>query len=120
MPSDLPLAERHCVPCRPGADALLPDEIAARLPLVPGWTQAEPGRLHRTYRFCDFAGGLALLNRIGVVADEEDHHPDVLLAWGRLEFTLWTHAANGLTDNDFILAAKIDLLAANAPGRRGD
>ena len=88
---------------------------------MPGWhLTADFGRLHRTHRFRDFAGGLALVNRVGVVADEEDHHPDVLLAWGRLEFTLWTHAANGLTDNDFILAAKIDRLAADAPGRRPD
>ena len=90
------------------------------LPQVPAWTVEAGPRLRRTYRFRDFASGLALVNRIGAMAEEEDHHPDLVLAWGRVEVTLWTHIIDGLTENDFVVAAKTEQLATDAPGRRPD
>ena len=68
-------------------------------------------RLEREYRLPDFAAGLALVNRIGALAEAQDHHPDLLLAWGRVRITVWTHSVGGLSLNDFILAAHIDRLA---------
>jgi len=67
--------------------------------------------VRRVYRLPDFASGLALVNSIGALAQAQDHHPDLLLAWGRVEITLWTHSVSGLSRNDFILAAHIDRLA---------
>ncbi len=67
-------------------------------------------RLRKTFRFPDFAAGLAFVNRIAEVAEREQHHPDILLAWGRVSLEVWTHAIGGLSENDFILAAKIDRL----------
>ncbi|MSQ28444.1 MAG: 4a-hydroxytetrahydrobiopterin dehydratase [Dehalococcoidia bacterium] len=114
------MAARKCVPCRGDTPPLTEDEIGALLPQVPGWTVEAGQRLHRTYRFRDFAAGLALVNRIGAVAEEEDHHPDLVLAWGRVEVTLWTHIIDGLTENDFVVAAKTERLAKDATGRRPD
>ena len=114
-----PLADRRCAPCTSDTPALLPEEVAAYAEQVPGWTVDDNLKVHRSYRFRDFASGLAFVNRIGEVAEAEDHHPDLFLAWGLVQVTIWTHAINGLSENDFILAAKIDALAQDAPGRRG-
>ena len=116
--AQLPLTSRSCIPCRGDTPPLTAAEIAAYLPQVPKWTVEEGKRLRRTYRFKDFATGLALVNRIGAMAEEEDHHPDIFLAWGRVEVTLWTHIIDGLTENDFVVAAKTERLAEHAPGRR--
>ncbi|MBI2885995.1 MAG: 4a-hydroxytetrahydrobiopterin dehydratase [Chloroflexi bacterium] len=110
------LAQRRCVPCRSGTPPLTPEEIAGLTPQVPHWTVEEHRRLRRTYRLKDFATALALVDQIGAVAEAEDHHPDLSLAWGKVEVLLWTHKIGGLSENDFILAAKIDALAASAPG----
>lgn len=78
------------------------------LAAIPGWRLEGGDRLRRSYRFPDFATALAFVNAAGDVAEEQGHHPDLLLSWGRVEATLWTHAAGGLTESDFVLAARLD------------
>lgn len=106
-----PLADRHCVPCDGGTPTLPAEEAQALLTELPGWDLDDRGRLARTYEFKGFMPGVALVNAIAAVAEAEGHHPDLLLAWGTLGVSLTTHAAGGLTENDFVLAAKIERLA---------
>lgn len=111
----IPLAERHCEACEPGTPALAPEQIDRLLQQVAGWSVVEPDghlALTRTIRFKGFMPGVELVNRIAVLAEHEGHHPDLHLSYGSLRVELWTHAAGGLTDNDFVLAAKIDRLGA--------
>ena len=105
------LADRHCVPCKPGTPTLPRDAVEMMLQQLPGWTVVEVGdhlELTRTYRFKGFTPGVELVDAIAPIAEAEGHHPDLHLAYGWLRVDLWTHAAGGLTENDFILAAKID------------
>lgn len=102
------LSAKHCVVFRKGTPPLGPDDTARLLRLVDGWNIQDGPRLAKAWRFADFASALAFVNRIGAIADAENHHPDVALAWGRVGIELWTHDAGGLTENDFILAARID------------
>lgn len=106
------LAKRTCVPCSTNTPPLAPDRVRELLAQVPDWRLAADGkRIARNWRVLDFAAGLDFLCRIGDVAEAEDHHPDLHLANYRdVTVELWTHAAGGLTENDFILAAKIDAL----------
>ncbi|HUI41203.1 MAG TPA: 4a-hydroxytetrahydrobiopterin dehydratase [Terriglobia bacterium] len=104
------LAERHCVPCRRGAPPLRPEAIGPLAQQTSGWEVAGEHHLRKGFRFPDFRRALDFVNRVGELAEAEHHHPDILLGWGKVEITLWTHAAGGLTENDFILAAKIDRL----------
>jgi len=104
-----PLAERRCVVCRPGTPTL-PDQEAKRLlEQLDGW-QVEGAVVARTVTFKDFMPGVRLVDRIAEVAEAEGHHPDLHLSYGSLRIELTTHAAGGVTENDFILAAKIDRL----------
>ena len=108
-----PLVERHCVACRPGSPHLGRGEIADLLTQVEGWNVEESEghlRLSKVFKFKGFMPGVELVNRIAPIAEAEKHHPDLLLSYGSLTVWLWTHAAGGLTENDFILAAKIDRL----------
>jgi 4a-hydroxytetrahydrobiopterin dehydratase len=110
-----PLAERHCVACKPGTPALSRDDAAVLLRDLPGWSLEEAGghlELTRTYRFEGFLPGVELVNRFASVAEAEGHHPDLLLTYGSLAVRLWTHAAGGLTENDFILGAKLERTVA--------
>ncbi|MGK2859196.1 MAG: 4a-hydroxytetrahydrobiopterin dehydratase [Thermoanaerobaculia bacterium] len=103
------LANGHCVPCRGDVPALRSEAIAPLLErLGGGWTVVGDHHLVKEFLFDDFAGALALVNRIGAVAEAEGHHPDIELGWGRVGVTIWTHKIDGLTDSDFVLAAKID------------
>lgn len=102
------LASRSCVPCRDGMPPLQFAEAHALLSQLGGWTIAHGPRLAKVWKLANFAEALAFVNRIGAIAEAEDHHPDIALAWGRVGVELWTHAAGGLTENDFIVAAKID------------
>lgn len=105
------LAEQRCTECRPGTPTLAADEIAElRAQLHDGWAVVEGTKLHRDIRLPDFMSAVQLTNRIAVVAEEQGHHPDLFVSWGRLGIDLTTHAAKGLTRNDFILAARIDAL----------
>ncbi len=104
------LADKKCVPCRGGVPPLKGQELKKLLESVPEWTVANEHDLHREFRFPDFKQALDFVNRVGVVAEEQGHHPDILLAWGKAGITLWTHKIDGLTESDFIMAAKIDRL----------
>jgi 4a-hydroxytetrahydrobiopterin dehydratase len=106
------LADRSCVPCRGGVPPLTPDEIAPLLAQLDGWTCVEAHHLEKRYALPDFAAALDLVNRIGRVAEEQDHHPDLALGWGRVEVKIWTHKIDGLTESDFVFAAKCDAAAA--------
>jgi 4a-hydroxytetrahydrobiopterin dehydratase len=104
------LAEKRCVPCRGGAPPLEGEALEALKPQVPGWQVAGGHHLSRTYTFPDFRSALDFVNRVGALAEREGHHPDLYLSWGKVEVRTWTHKIDGLTESDFILAAKIDRL----------
>src|SRR5215831_8458000 len=108
------LADKQCVPCRGGVPPLKGKELQALLPNVAQWTAPNEHHLRREFRFPDFRQALDFVNRVGAVAEEQGHHPDIFLAWGKVEVTLWTHKINGLTESDFIMAAKIDRLHASS------
>jgi 4a-hydroxytetrahydrobiopterin dehydratase len=104
------LADKKCVPCRGDVPALHGKELEKLHTAVPKWTVAQEHHLHREYKFPDFKRALDFVNRVGALAEEQGHHPDILLAWGKAGVTLWTHKIDGLTESDFIMAAKIDKL----------
>src|SRR5207253_1635055 len=111
------LASRRCVPCRRGTPPLTHEQIAYLLQRFEGWAVEDDRKLAKVYRFPDFASGLAFVNQAGAIAEAEGHHPDLHLAWGRVTVELQTHVIGALTENDFILAAKLDqALAETANG----
>ena len=104
-------ALRHCLPCEGGVSALDQAQAAGLLTQLGGQWELVNGRpLEREFVFPDFREALRFVNRVGEVAEAEGHHPDVLLRWGKVKVQLWTHAVNGLTVNDFVLAARITRL----------
>ncbi len=110
MPS---LADKTCVPCRGGTPPLKGKELTdihRQLSEPAEWSVVDEHHLVRRYKFPDFRSALAFVNRVGELAEEQGHHPDIVLGWGKVEITTWTHSVNGLTESDFILAAKIDQL----------
>ena len=102
------LADKKCVPCRGGVPPLTHAEIQPLLAKVEGWRVENDKRLIKKFEFDDFMGPMQFANRIAEIAEEEGHHPDLYVAWGKVEVTIWTHKIDGLTESDFILAAKID------------
>jgi 4a-hydroxytetrahydrobiopterin dehydratase len=104
------LSSKTCVPCRGGVPPLAGTELESLAAQVPQWKVVDGHHLTRAFTFADFAKALAFVNRVGEIAEGQGHHPDILLAWGKAEVTTWTHKINGLTESDFILAAKIDKL----------
>ena len=104
------LASKTCVPCRGGVPALKGDDLEKLRREVPLWKVVNEHHITRTFVFPDFRQALDFVNRVGEVAEQQGHHPDILLAWGRAEVTLWTHKIDGLTESDFIMAAKTDQL----------
>ena len=104
------LADKKCVPCRGGTPPLKGKELEALHKSIPNWTVTKEHHLTREYKFPDFAKALEFVNKVGAVAEEQGHHPDILLAWGKAEITLWTHKIDGVTESDFVMAAKIDRL----------
>ena len=104
------LAEKHCVPCTGGVPPLRGDELEKMKAQVPGWQVADGHHLTKSFKFPDFQTALQFVNRVGAVAEKEGHHPDLYLAWGKVDVKVWTHKIDGLTESDFILAAKIDKL----------
>ena len=103
------LAREKCVPCRGGVPALKGDELRDLQEKLGGdWRVIEEHHLEKEYTFPDFAQALAFTNAVGAIAEEEGHHPDIYLAWGKVRITIWTHKVDGLTRSDFILAAKVD------------
>jgi 4a-hydroxytetrahydrobiopterin dehydratase len=104
------LASKTCVPCRGGVPALKGEELFVLSQQVPLWDVVNEHHLFRKFDFPDFRRALAFVNRVGEVAEQQGHHPDILLAWGKAEITIFTHKIDGLTESDCILAAKIDRL----------
>lgn len=104
------LATRECVPCRGGVPPLKGDEIQGLLSKLDQWSVVNEHHLTKVYKFKDFKESLAFVNRVGELAEQQGHHPDICFGWGRVEVTLWTHKIDGLTESDFILGAKIDAL----------
>jgi len=106
------LADRNCVPCKGAVPPLTPQQIEPLLAQVDGWNAIEAHHLEKEYKLKNFAAALDLVNRIGAIAEEQNHHPDIFLAWGRVHVTIWTHKINGLTESDFVFAAKCDAARA--------
>jgi 4a-hydroxytetrahydrobiopterin dehydratase len=104
------LASKTCVPCRGGVPPLAGAELAEMEKQVPGWKVVNGHHIVGQFKFPDFREALAFVNRVGKLAEEQGHHPDILLAWGKADITLWTHKIDGLTESDFIMAAKISRL----------
>jgi 4a-hydroxytetrahydrobiopterin dehydratase len=107
------LASQKCIPCRGGDPALGAAEIVDLLPQVPEWepvTQDYILRLQRIFKFKNYAQAVEFTNKIAALAEEEDHHPLIVLEWGRVTVQWWTHVVKGLHRNDFIMAAKTDAL----------
>ncbi len=109
------LASRACVPCHGGVPRLTGAEIAGYLPqLHADWSCVGEQHLLRAYKFPNFNAALAFVNRVGTVAEAEGHHPDISFGWGYAEIKIYTHAIDGLSESDFILAAKLDALDPRA------
>lgn len=105
------LKDKNCIPCQGGVPALTPAEIQKYLKEVGNnWKVNSQGHLHKEFTFDNFMGAMDLANKIAVVAEKEGHHPDLTIAWGKCSVEIWTHKINGLSESDFILAAKIDAL----------
>jgi 4a-hydroxytetrahydrobiopterin dehydratase len=104
------LASKTCVPCRGGVPPLKGPELVAITKQVDGWQVVEEHHIKKSFNFPDFRKALDFVNSVGEVAEEQGHHPDIFLSWGKADVTIWTHKINGLTESDFILAAKIDEL----------
>jgi 4a-hydroxytetrahydrobiopterin dehydratase len=106
------LASKTCVPCRGGVPPLAGDELKSLAQQVPHWKVIDAHHITRSFAFPDFRQALAFVNQVGEIAEQQGHHPDILLSWGKAEVTTYTHKINGLTESDFILAAKIDRISA--------
>ncbi len=107
MTSDL--AAKSCIPCRGGVPPMEGEEIQALLALLGnGWMVIDDHHIQKNYKFKDFADALGFTNRIGAIAEEQGHHPDIYLAWGKVGISIWTHKIDGLTESDFVLAAKCE------------
>ena len=105
------LAGMQCVPCRGGVPPLMGKEVADLLEkLGGGWRVVDEHHLEKEYRFKDFRDALEFTNRVGELAENQGHHPDICLAWGKVRLTVWTHKIDGLTESDFVFAAKADAL----------
>ena len=104
------LADKHCVPCRGGVPPLKGEALRQYADQLSGWKAIDEHHITKTFLFPDFKQALDFVNRAGAVAEQEGHHPDILLAWGKVGITSWTHTVDGLTESDFIIAAKIDRL----------
>lgn len=106
------LADKQCEPCKGGAPSLKGQDLAKLAKeLSGGWKVVKEHHLEKEYKFKDFRDALAFTNRVGDLAEHQGHHPDIYLAWGKVKLTVWTHKLDGLTESDFVFAAKTDRLA---------
>jgi len=107
------LAEKECVPCKGGVAPLKGndlDRLAGEL--NPGWKVVQEHHLEREFKFKDFREALSFTNKVGELAEQQGHHPDIYLSWGKAKVTMWTHKVDGLTESDFVFAAKVDKLGS--------
>ncbi len=102
------LAEKHCVPYRGGVQPFKGAELLPYAEQLPEWKIIEEHHIARTFSFPDFKTGLDFVNQVGAVAEQEGHHPDLCLKWGKVAVEIYTHKIRGLTESDFVMAAKID------------
>jgi 4a-hydroxytetrahydrobiopterin dehydratase len=105
------LADKTCIPCKGGVPPLAADAVAFLMDqLGGGWEAVDDRKLRKAYAFKNFADALAFVIRVGAMAEEQRHHPDIYLAWGKVEIEIWTHKIDGLTESDFVFAAKCDAI----------
>jgi 4a-hydroxytetrahydrobiopterin dehydratase len=104
------LADQRCVPCRGGVPPLEGEALANLSSRLPDWKVIDRHHLQKSFSFPDFKTALDFVNRVGAVAEAEGHHPDLCLSWGRVDVVTYTHKIKGLTESDFVLAAKMDRL----------
>jgi 4a-hydroxytetrahydrobiopterin dehydratase len=113
------LADRECVPCKGGVPPLNSEKLAVlEKELGHGWRVVHEHHLEKEFKFKNFREALSFTNQVGNLAEDVGHHPDIYLAWGKVKITLWTHKVDGLTESDFILAAKIQQLCEREPVKR--
>ncbi|MDP9326481.1 MAG: 4a-hydroxytetrahydrobiopterin dehydratase [Candidatus Dormibacteraeota bacterium] len=110
------LADQKCVACTAETPPLTGTEVAQLLSQVDGWQVNDAGHLTKDYKLKNFVAAVDLVNAITPVAEEEGHHPDLHVGWGRVGVELWTHAIDGLSEADFVMAAKIDRVSAQSAG----
>jgi 4a-hydroxytetrahydrobiopterin dehydratase len=104
------LASKQCIPCRGGVPPLQGEQITTLHSQLDGWDVINQHHLSKHYRFPDFRAAQVFVNGVSDLAEAQGHHPDICFGWGKAEITIWTHKIDGLTESDFILAAKIDQL----------
>jgi 4a-hydroxytetrahydrobiopterin dehydratase len=105
------LAEKECVPCKGGVPAIKgQDSVRLKKELNLDWRIVSDHHLEREFKFKDFREALKFTNEVGDLAEAQGHHPDIYLSWGKARIAIWTHKIDGLTESDFVLAAKIDRL----------
>jgi len=113
------LKDKKCKPCEGEANPLTPEEITPyRNKIHKDWKVLDDHHLERKFEFDNFVNALAFTNKLGEIAEEEGHHPNIFLTWGEVGVKLWTHEVDGLTENDFISAAKYDEAWGKAEGRK--
>ena len=106
------LAEKECVPCKGGVPPVKGEALRKlTADLGNGWNVVNEHHLEKEFKFKDFKEALAFTNRVGELAEAQNHHPDIYLAWGKVGITIWTHKIDGLTESDFVMAAKVQKLA---------
>ncbi len=109
--SATPLATKECIPCKGGVPPMESEKLTRLVDeLGNGWQVVNEHHLEKEYKFPNFRDALAFTNRVGELAEQQKHHPDIHLAWGKVRLTIWTHKIDGLTESDFVLAAKVDQL----------
>lgn len=106
------LSQKNCIPCKGGTPPLNPKEIQTLQIQVPDWKIIDDHHLARLFEFPDFLKALEFTNQLGAIAEDQGHHPNIYLTWGKVEVQIWTHEIDGLTESDFILAAKFDQIVA--------
>ncbi|MFN3531193.1 MAG: 4a-hydroxytetrahydrobiopterin dehydratase [Candidatus Brocadia sp.] len=104
------LAAKKCIPCKGGVPPLKGEALVALQKQIEGWDVVEEHHLFKTFKFPDFRKALDFVNKVGEIAEQEGHHPIITFTWGKVEIKIYTHKINGLTESDFILAAKIDAI----------
>lgn len=109
---NLPLSQQLCIPCQGDALSLSGEELKAQSALLPFWTLVNEHHLERRFVFPDFAQAMVFANKVATIAERSHHHPELLITWGAVTVRWWTHKIKGVHQNDFIMAAKTDLLVS--------